>query len=197
MWIEWKKAEMKSFLSPRQDKSCGGPRVCRFTHGACYRLFGDRKATTAVETALLLPLFFALIFGTLEIGLLMLYYLYLSFASNAGIEYLRKAAADGKPATEIALRKAIASRFIGGTDETNLKIALLPIPDDDIAEAKVPIPIVNDFRPPADTAGQYILAIGYKWNFLMPTTRILVPDTGGIHQLRSISLAITAVRVTE
>lgn len=188
---------MKSFLSLRQDKSCGGPRGCRFTHAACYRLFGDRKAATAVETALLLPLFFLLIFGTLEIGLLMLYYLYLSFASNAGIEYLRKAAADGRPATEIALRKAIASHFIGGTDETNLKIALLPIPDDDIAEAKVPTPIVNDFRPPADTAGQYILAIGYKWNFLMPTTRLLVPDTGGIHQLRNISLAITAVRVTE
>lgn len=178
MWIEWKKAEMKSFLSPRQDKSCGDPRGCRFTHGACYRLFGDRKAATAVETALLLPLFFGLIFGTLEIGLLMLYYLYLSFASNAGIEYLRKAAADGRPATEIALRKAIASHFIGGTDETNLKIALLPIPDDDIAEAKVPTPIANDFRPLADTAGQYILAIGYNWNFLMPTTRILVPDTG-------------------
>ncbi|TZG36916.1 MULTISPECIES: TadE/TadG family type IV pilus assembly protein [Agrobacterium] len=188
---------MKSFLSPRQDKSFGGPRRCRFAYAACCRLFGDRKAATAVETALLLPLFFALIFGTLEIGLLMLYYLYLSFASNAGIEYLRKAAADGRPATEIALRKAIASHFIGGTDETNLKIALLPIPDDDIAEAKVPIPIVNDFRPPADTAGQYILAIGYQWSFLMPTTRFLVPSTDGVPQLRNISLAITAVKVSE
>lgn len=197
MWIEWKKTEMKCFLSPRQDKGFGGPRRCRFAYAACCRLFGDRKAATAVETALLLPLFFALIFGTLEIGLLMLYYLYLSFASNAGIEYLRKAAADGRPATEIALRKAIASHFIGGTDETNLKIALLPIPDDDIAEAKVPIPIVNDFRPPADTAGQYILAIGYQWSFLMPTTRFLVPSTDGVPQLRNISLAITAVKVSE
>lgn len=197
MWIEWTKAEMKSFLLSRQDQSRGVGLRYRFAHRLCSRLLGDRKAATAVETALLLPLFFALIFGTLEIGLLMLYYLYLSSASNAGIEYLRKAAADGKPATEIALRKAISSHFIGGTDETTLKIALSPIPDDDIAEAKVPIPIVNDFRPPADTAGQYILAVGYNWNFFMPTTRFLVPSTGGVHQLRNISLAITAVKVSE
>lgn len=188
---------MRSFFSPSQAKSRDSARRYRFARAACYRLFGDRKAATAVETALLLPLFLALIFGTLEIGLLMLYHLYLSSASNAGIEYLRKSAADGKPATEVALRKAITSRFIGGTDETNLKIALLPIPDDDIADAKVPIPVVNNFRPLTDTAGQYILAIGYNWNFLMPTTRFLVPSTDGVPQLRNISLAITAVRVSE
>ncbi|CUX19679.1 TadE/TadG family type IV pilus assembly protein [Agrobacterium genomosp. 13] len=188
---------MKSFLLSRQDQSCGVGLRYRFAHRLCSRLLGDRKAATAVETALLLPLFFALIFGTFEIGLLMLYYLYLASASNAGIEYLRKAAADGKPATEIALRKAISSHFIGGTDKTTLKIALLPIPDDDIAEAKVPIPIVNDFRPPADTAGQYILAVGYNWNFFMPTTRFLVPSADGVYQLRNISLAITAVKVSE
>ncbi|MDZ7925647.1 MAG: TadE/TadG family type IV pilus assembly protein [Agrobacterium sp.] len=188
---------MKCVFPSQQDRSGVDALRRRFVPGLCSRLLGDRAAAAAVETALLLPLFLLLIFGIIEIGLLMLYYLYMSSASNAGVEYLRKAARDGKPATEIALRKAIASHFVAATDETNLKIALLPIPDDDIAEAAVRIPIVNDFRPPADTAGQYILAIGYNWDFLMPTTRFLVPGNDGVPQLRNISLAITAVKVSE
>lgn len=55
------------------------------------RILADRQAAAAVEVGLLLPVFLILIFGILEIGLLLLYHLYLSTASSAGVEYLRRA----------------------------------------------------------------------------------------------------------
>ena len=122
-----------------------------------------------------MPFFLILIFGILEIGLLFLYHLNLSTATTAGIEYLRKAAMQREQVTADALRRAIAAKFIGATDTETLKITLVP----------------------NSSAGQYILAIGYNWNFVMPTTHLLVPKFGGVRQLQNVSLAVTAVRVTE
>ncbi|MCZ7464038.1 TadE/TadG family type IV pilus assembly protein [Rhizobium rhizogenes] len=169
---------------------------------SCFRkfypaFFADRQAAAAIEVALLLPVFLMFIFGILEVGLLLLYHLYLSTASSAGVEYLRKAMMQRQQITELDLRLAVASNFIVGTDAGNLKIALTPIQDEDIAAAPVSFPITNKFQAPTSSAGQYILAVGYTWDFFMPTTRFLVPTTGDIRQLKNISLAITAVRVTE
>lgn len=189
--------EVNEFSPSRQGLGCKSLLSHKSVRRLGVQLLGDKRAATAVETAFLLPVFILLIFGIIEVGILLLYYMYLSTAANAGVDYLRRAAAEEKPATEVALRQAIASNFIAPTDQNNLKIALLPIPDDDIAEALVTIPITNNFRPPTDKAGQYILAIGYNWDFVMPTTSLLIPSTEGVHQLRNISLAITAVKVTE
>ncbi|KJF70106.1 pilus assembly protein TadE [Agrobacterium arsenijevicii] len=163
----------------------------------CPEILADRQAATAVEVGLLLPVFLLLIFGILEVGLLLLYNLYLATASNAGVEYLRNAAMHREQVTEQALRSAIASKFIAATDADNLKITLTPIRDDDIAATPLSFPIENGFQAPTALAGQYILAVGYTWDFVMPTTRLLVPKTGDVRQLKDISLAITAVRVTE
>ncbi|WP_332302353.1 TadE/TadG family type IV pilus assembly protein [Rhizobium sp. GR12] len=165
--------------------------------GLYRRLLGDRQAATAVEVALLLPVFLMLIFGILEIGLLLLYHLYLSTATSAGIEYLRKAAMQREQVTADALRHAVADKFIMATDVETLKITLAPIPDEDITAAPISFPIENRFQTPDGSAGQYILAVGYTWDFFMPTTHLLVPTTGGVRQLQNVSLAITAVRVTE
>lgn len=161
------------------------------------RILADRQAAAAVEVGLLLPVFLILIFGILEIGLLLLYHLYLSTASSAGVEYLRRAAMHRQQVTERALRQAISSGFITATNADNLKISLTPILDDDIAAAPVAFPIENSFQSPTAAAGQYILAVGYRWNFVMPTTHLLVPSSGTVRQLQNVSLAITAVRVTE
>lgn len=163
-----------------------------------YRRFADdRQAAAAIEVAILMPFFLILIFGILEIGLLFLYHLNLSTATTAGIEYLRKAAMQREQVTADALRRAIAAKFIGATDTETLKITLVPIADDDIVATPISFPIVNRFQAPNSSAGQYILAIGYNWNFVMPTTDLLVPKFGGVRQLQNVSLAVTAVRVTE
>ncbi|PZP49860.1 MAG: pilus assembly protein TadE, partial [Agrobacterium fabrum] len=75
--------------------------------GLYRRFVGDRQAAAAVEVAILMPVFLILIFGILEIGLLLLYHLYLSTASNAGIAYLRKASTQREQVTADALRRAI------------------------------------------------------------------------------------------
>lgn len=187
--------EIAPAVHGRKQSHDGAPR--RLFRRLYLTFLVDRQAATAVEVGLLLPVFLILIFGILEIGLLLLYHLYLSTASNAGVEYLRRAAMQRQQVTERALRQAIASGFITATDEDNLKISLMPIPDDDIAAAPVAFPIENNFKSPTASAGQYILAVGYRWNFFMPTTHLLVPKTGTVRQLQNASLAITAVRVAE
>ncbi len=165
---------------------------------AIYRRFvDDKRAATAVEVAILMPVFLVLIFGILEIGLLLLYNLYLSTATNAGIDYLRRATMQREQVTADALRRTIADNFIGATDDESLKITLVPIADDDIDAAPISFPIVNRFQAPSSSAGQYILAGGYNWGFIMPTTNLLVPASGGVRQLQNVSLAVTAVRVSE
>ncbi|MDH0613362.1 MULTISPECIES: TadE/TadG family type IV pilus assembly protein [unclassified Agrobacterium] len=187
----------KCVADKRQANRRTFPRFKMSRLGLYRRFVGDRQAAAAVEVAILMPVFLILIFGILEIGLLLLYHLYLSTASNAGIAYLRKASTQREQVTADALRRAIADNFIGAADTETLKITLAPIADEDIAATPISFPIVNRFQAPSSSAGQYILAVGYNWDFIMPTTHLLVPKSGGIRQLQNVSLAVTAVRVTE
>ena len=158
----------------------------------------DIRAATAVEFGLLMPLYFLLVFGIFEVGLALLLTLNLATAANAGAELLRKAAASQTAVTEIDFRRAIASNFLLGTTESDMKITLVPIPDADFTAVPLTFPIENKFQAPDKNAGQYLLALGYNWQFILPTTRLLIPSGAGTQpQLQNVSLAITAVRVTE
>ena len=157
----------------------------------------DIRAATAVEFGLLLPVFFLLIFGIFEVGLALLLSLNLSTAANAGAELLRKAAASQSVVTESDFRRVIASNFLLGTTEETMKITLVPIPDADFTAVPLTFPVENKFQAPDKNAGQYLLALGYNWQFILPTTRLLIPSGGKRPQLQNVSLAITAVRVTE
>lgn len=157
----------------------------------------DIRAATAVEFGLLMPVYFLLVFGIFEVGLALLLSLNLATAANAGGELLRKAAISQKAVTEAELRRVIASNFLLGTTEKDMKITLIPIPDADFTAAPLTFPIENKFQAPDKKTGQYLLAIGYNWRFILPTTRLLVQGGGNRPQLQNLSLAITANRVTE
>lgn len=158
----------------------------------------DVRAATAIEFGLLMPVYFLLVFGIFEVGLALLFTLNLAAAADAGGELLRNAAASRKVVTEAEFRSVIASKFLLGTTEEDMKITLIPIPDADFTAAPLTFPIENKFQAPTNKAGQYLLALGYNWQFILPTTRLLIPSGAGEQpQLQNISLAITAVRVTE
>ena len=158
----------------------------------------DTRAATAVEFGLLLPVYFLLVFGIFEVGLALLLSLNLATAANSGGEFLRKAAASHTAVTEAKFREVIAANFLLGTTETDMKITLVPIPDADFTAVPLTFPVENKFQAPDKKAGQYLLALGYNWQFIMPTTRLLIPSGGDEQpQLQNVSLAITAVRVTE
>ena len=162
----------------------------------CYVL--DIRAAVAIEFGLLLPVYFLLVFGIFEVGLALLLTLNLATAANAGAEMLRKAAASHTAVTEIEFRRVIASNFLLGTTEIDMKITLVPIPDADFTAVPLTFPIENKFQAPDKKAGQYLLALGYNWLFILPTTRLLIPGGSDTQpQLQNVSLAITAVRVTE
>ena len=180
-------------MSTRRNK--GLFRRCR----ARFRSYAlDIRAATAVEFGLLMPLYFLLVFGIFEVGLALLLTLNLATAANAGAERLRKAAASHTAVTEIEFRRVIASNFLLGTTEIDMKITLVPIPDADFTAVPLTFPIENKFQAPDKKAGQYLLALGYNWLFILPTTRLLIPGGSDTQpQLQNVSLAITTVRVTE
>ncbi|SCY50843.1 TadE/TadG family type IV pilus assembly protein [Rhizobium sp. NFACC06-2] len=158
----------------------------------------DIRAATAVEFGLLMPVYFLLVFGIFEVGLALLLTLNLATAANAGAEMLRKAVASHTAVTEAEFRQVIAANFLLGTTEKTMKITLVPIPDADFTTVPLTFPVENKFQAPDKKAGQYLLALGYNWQFILPTTRLLIPSVDGKQpQLQNISLAITAVRVTE
>jgi len=164
-------------------------------------LFGpfaaDIRAASAIEFALLLPIYFVLIFGTIEVSLALFFSLNMSTAASAGAEYLRKAAASRTVVSKVDFRDIIASNFLLPTTEENMKISLTAIADADLAASPVKFPIENSFETPSAAAGQYLLALGYEWKFILPTTHLLFSGSGKNPQLQNVSLAITAVRVTE
>ncbi|KJF66615.1 TadE/TadG family type IV pilus assembly protein [Rhizobium nepotum] len=160
-------------------------------------LAADIRAATAIEFGLLLPVYLLLIFGIIEVSLVLFFSLNMSTAATAGAEYLRKAAAGRTSVTDAEFRQVIASNFLLATTEKDLKISLIAIADADLATAPVVFPVENKFEAPSKSAGQYLLALGYDWKFILPTTHLLVPSSGGKPQLQNVSLAITAVRVSE
>ncbi|WP_224000874.1 TadE/TadG family type IV pilus assembly protein [Aureimonas sp. SA4125] len=72
-------------------------------------LLKDRKAATAVEFAFVAPLFFALVFSTIEAGWTMTQGMMLDRALDQTIRLVRLGSADA-PKTQDAIRSAICSR---------------------------------------------------------------------------------------
>jgi Flp pilus assembly protein TadG len=171
------------------------------SHRRLPRLFGsfvaDLRAASAVEFALLAPVYILLIFGTIEVSLALFFSLNMSTAAYSGAEYLRRAAANRIVVTEADFRKVIASGFLLPTTQEDMKISLVAIADADLAASPVTFPIENRFETPNAAAGQYLLALGYNWKFILPTSHLLFSGSGKSPQLQNVSLAITAIRVTE
>jgi Flp pilus assembly protein TadG len=167
------------------------------------RLYDLRKstdATAAVEFAILLPVFLFLIFGILEIGLAVLCFIVLNAGVYRGIDYLVAQRQTYQSITDSGLRDAICLGLAGaplscGAD--SLKIALVNIDSPSAKSAAVPRPIVNAFDKTTATGSTYFLALGYNWQFTLPTSGYVLPFSGPSAQIQVVQIAVLSERVTE
>lgn len=156
----------------------------------------NTRGATALEFALLFPVFVFILFGIVEIGAVLLFNLILTDGAKAGVDYLLDARMNHEVPTEGGLRDAVQSALLFDLGSDRLAIELVPIPDARIAEAKIAYPVEDSIRFD-EGVGQYVLMVGYDWNVSLPTTRYLVPSVGGRTQLTTTQLAIVAVRASE
>ena len=159
----------------------------------------DRSGVTAIEFAFLLPVFLFLVFGILEIGLALIFSAVMSYGADLGIGYLIAQRQAYSPITESGLRSAVCSAFTGtalGCDN-RLEVALINADSPTAESVRVPRPIVDQWDSANGTGGQYLLAIGYNWEFIFPTTAFTLPYAGPNAQIQVVNMAILAERVTE
>jgi hypothetical protein len=163
------------------------------------RLVAEQDGVTAVEFALLLPVFLLLVFGILEIGLALIYVTLISFGADKGIAYLIDQRQNYETITEPGLRTAVCSAFAGTplTCDERLKIALINADDPTPTSVAVPRPITDVWDSEDGLGGQYLLAIGYNWTFIFPTTKYVLPYAGPEAQIQAVNMAVLAERVTE
>lgn len=161
------------------------------------------KATdgaTAVEFAILLPAFLFLIFGILEIGLVVLCSIVLNAGAYRGIDYLVGQRQNYQSITDSGLRDAVCLGLAGAPLSCSadfLQIALINIDTPSAKSSAVPKPIVNTFDKATATGSTYFLAIGYNWQFMLPTTGYVLPFSGPSAQIQVVQIAVLSERVTE
>lgn len=155
----------------------------------------SRSGSVAVEFAIIGPIFIILIAGIIEIGIVLLFNLYLNAATNSGVEYLRKSQINRVAITSTGLRDAISRAMPVELDRKKLHVSLVPIPNADLTKVVVAFPVGDSFS--LSTTGDYLLQVGYDWSALSPVTKYLVPNASGKIQLQAIHLGAAAVRVTE
>lgn len=162
------------------------------------RLYKDQRAATALEFALLLPAYLCIIFAIFEICFVVLLNMMLDWSVDAATRYMEVSRQNYETVTEAGVRGSIcgALRLLPvDCDESSLKIALVSQDDATSEEAEVPYPVVNRFDDP--DGGIYILAVGYSWPFVLPSTWLALPFAGASAQVQSSSVTVLAERVTE
>lgn len=163
------------------------------------RFLRNSKAATAIEFALLAPVYLVLIFGILELGLALLFSLFLAMSADRGADYLIQERQAYRTPTAAGLRSAMCSVLQGtpmSCSEDALKISLMNIDALTTGSMTITRPIGNRFDSAASGA-LYMLAAGYSWGFVFPSTILVLPFSGPNAQMQSVELIVMTERVTE
>lgn len=148
------------------------------THRTFQSFFRNRRATSAIEFALIAPVYFALVFGTLEIALISWFSTLVAEGAERGASYMRDERLAGRAFTDEGIRAAAcASVSIAGLSctEDKLKVATFYAGVPSNGSFGLPTVIENVANPRRD-GGQQMLALAYNWGGMgLPTARILLP----------------------
>jgi len=158
----------------------------------------NQAGVTALEFALLAPVYLFLLFGILEICFVLLFSMMLSWGADRAVEYLEQGRQNYRGITSAGLRQALCNAFDHlpvSCDASHLKIALINQDDPTKSTSAISDPVVDRFDAP--NGGVYILALGYEWNFMFPTTGYVLPYAGPDVQIKTVNIAVLAERVTE
>lgn len=139
----------------------------------------DRSGVSAIEFALIAPVFLFFLFGTFEVTLSAWYGSVLYESADRGARYMREERMERRTVSASGLRSAICAFSSKGgmpCDESKLKIALY-VADDPVAKPIV-IPQIIDNVTPSLTARTYVLAVAFEWPFALPTSKLLLRSNG-------------------
>lgn len=156
-----------------------------------------RDGATALEFALIAPVFFLLIWGILEICLLVWFTTQLTEGAEAGTAYMRQQRLAGATTTDTGLRDAICASISSGglsCDAAKLKIGVYYAGVPVGGSYGVPAITDNVSDPRNFSGGQYILALGYNWGISLPTSKLLVPQGPDGSQLQARVYTVLAER---
>ncbi len=158
------------------------------------------EGVAAIEFAFVAPLFFLFIFSILEIALVVLYSALLNDAALAVSKYLRDESmkcvrqntSNCTAATTAGMREAACGSIaMGGMSCSQLKLAIYDA-DDPVAKPIPPWDLIDDVAMKLQNSRRYIIAVGYEWPFVLPTSRLLLPNMGDRIQLQSRVFSTTA-----
>lgn len=162
------------------------------------RFLGDRRAASALEFAIVSPIFIAFVLGILELGLIGFYNTLVVDGAQKGADYMRKQKLGGLLYTDAGLRDAVcASITIGGLSCDTAKLKIAPIYSGAPVGGYYPVPTIIDNLPdPLAGAGdQYIVAVGYNWGMNFSTSMLFLPQGPSGSQIQGFVYTVLAERV--
>ena len=159
---------------------------------------------TAIEFALVAPLFFLFLFAIFEIALIVLFSSLLNDGARSAANYLREqtmqcvrqGTGNCTQATIAGMRAAACNEVsMGGMSCSADRLKLSVHNADDLVAKPVSVStLIDEQAIGLNTARAYIIAIGYEWPFSLPTSRLLLPSSGDRVQLQARVYATTAER---
>lgn len=142
-------------------------------HGAGRRRLGDESGATAVEFALVAPLFFAIVYAILELGVMMLAGLLLEDAAADAARVLRTGQVQASGDPLVAFRTEVCRDLLGMIDCASLGTDVRSFPSFS-AVSLPPVTFDADGNPTnlqfAPGAAREIMTIRlvYRWDFALP-----------------------------
>lgn len=148
------------------------------------RLRRSRSGATAVEFALVAPLYFLILCGIIEVGLMTWFTSSLNDGASQVGNFLREKEMNRQTPTESEIRTVACDAVkLSNLKCANLKIAIYPAyPTSSTAVAEPKI--IDNFTTPLNQRG-YIIAFGYEWGFSFPSTKLLMVRDGDRVQVQS------------
>lgn len=168
---------------------------------ALSRLKSSRSGATAIEFALVGPVFLMMIFGTFEVGLISLYSTMLDEGADAGATYMRDIRVFNKKTvySDQDLRKAVCDAISATSmscSEDQLKIAVYYAGEPITRPMNIPDIIENKSALWRGWGGSYVIAVAYEWRTYFPTTSLLMKTRGDRAQFQARTYAVPAERPT-
>lgn len=158
----------------------------------------DRRASTALEFALVSPILIAFVLGIIELGLVGFYSTLAIEGAQKGADYMRKQRLAGQPYTDAGLREAVcASISIGGLSCSADKLKIAPIYAGQPVGGSYNVPeiIENTNDPLLGQGGQYIVAVGYNWGMDILPSVLFLPKGPKGSQIQGSVYTVLAERV--
>ncbi|WP_245689529.1 TadE/TadG family type IV pilus assembly protein [Roseospirillum parvum] len=177
-------------MKPWKAMNSGVTRSARPSPAGRRRLFGllgDRRGATAIEVALILPIFVTLMFGTLEVGLLFFTATVMEGAVSEAGRLIRTGQAQRETSPLATFNAQLCEQLAGIINCDDIQydvrtfssfgvITLTPDLDED-GELESPV-----FQPGGAEEIVVIRSV-YKWNFLVPFIGNLISPNGDSYYL--------------